>query len=489
MTVCAQCGQDNPDGFRFCGTCAAPLVAEVPSREVRKTVTAVFCDVVGSTTLGERLDAEVLRSVMARYFDVMRGAVEGHGGTVSKFIGDAVVGVFGVPQLHEDDALRAVRGAVEMQTRLVDLNVSLRVDWDVTLEARIGVSTGEVVVGSDDEALLGDVMNTAARLEAAAQPGGILVGDETWVLVADAVTGEPVDLVVKGKAVPVRAWRLGSVSQDALGHARRFDRPLVGRARELRVLTDTFARAVADRELQLVTITGEPGIGKTRLVAEFEASLDQRAETVTALRGRCLAYGDGIGFWPLAEAVKQHLAIDEASSESEVRAQLAAAVEGMPDAPWLRARLGPLVGLAGEVADRGEVFTAWQRFFDEIAAIRSLVLVFEDLHWADPAMLAFVSTSWSGPRACRSWSCARLGRNCSTSIRGGRADLRTRRRWRCGHSTGTTRHAWRRRCWWSWSRRQPRRQRWSSGAVVIRCTRRSTHDCLPIGRRTPRSNW
>jgi class 3 adenylate cyclase len=370
--------------------CAASLVVEPPPREVRKTVTAVFCDVVGSTTLGERLDPEVLRSVMARYFDVMRSAVEGHGGTVSKFIGDAVVGVFGVPQLHEDDALRAVRAAVEMQTRLVDLNASLRSDWDGALEARIGVCTGEVVVGADDQALLGDVMNTAARLEAAAQPGGILVADETWRLVADAVSGEPVDLEVRGKAAPVRAWRLAGVNQGASGHERRFDRPLVGRDRELRTLQDAFARAAADRELQLVTITGEPGIGKTRLVAEFEAALDALDQPVTRLRGRCLAYGDGIGFWPLAEAVKQHFGIDETDSEDEARARLAAGVEGMQDAPWLRARLAPLVGLPGEAGDRDEVFTAWQRFFDEVAARTPLVLVFEDLHWADPAMLAFI---------------------------------------------------------------------------------------------------
>jgi class 3 adenylate cyclase len=397
VTVCSRCGQENPDGFRFCGACAAPLAALQAARETRRTVTAVFSDVVGSTPLGERLDPEVLRSVMRSYFEVMREVVEAHGGTVSKFIGDAVVGVFGVPRLHEDDPLRAVRAAVEMQARLEDLNASLGAEWDVALETRTGIATGEVVVGADDEAVLGDVMNTAARLEAAAEPGGILVSDETWALVADAVSGEAADLVVKGKVAPVRAWRLAAIDQRAAGHERRLDRPLIGRNRELRVLRDALERAIADRYWQLVTIVGEPGIGKSRLVTEFETLLDREEAQVTRLRGRCLAYGDGIGFWPLAEALKGYLGIDESSSEEDVRGRLTACVEGMQDAPWLRARLGPLVGLAGEAAERDEVFTAWQRFFDEVAARNPLVVVFEDLHWADPAVLAFIQylAEWS----------------------------------------------------------------------------------------------
>ena len=261
----------------------------------------------------------------------------------------------------------------------------------------MGVCTGEVVVGGDDQVVLGDVMNTAARLEQAAEPGEILVADETWVLVCDAVAGESVDLVVKGKAAPVRAWRLRAVGREVSGHERRFDRPLVGREREVRILQEAFARAVEENRLQLVTIIGEPGIGKSRLLAELEEWLEGRAEAVACRRGRCLAYGDGIGFWPLAEIVKQQLEIAETDSEDQARARLAAAVEGMQDAPWLRARLAPLVGLAGEAGQREEVFTAWQRFFDEVAARTPLVLVIEDLHWADPAMLAFVQhlVEWS----------------------------------------------------------------------------------------------
>jgi class 3 adenylate cyclase len=398
VTICTQCAQVNPDGFQFCGACAAPLVSATASaREVRKTVTALFCDVVGSTPLAERLDPEDLRSVMGRYFTEMRKTAEGHGGQVVKFIGDAVLAVFGIPQLHEDDALRAVRAAVEMRMRLVHLNKSLRVEWSVELETRMGVCTGEVVVGGGDQVLLGDVMNTAARLEQAAEPGQILVGDETWALVRDAVTGESVDLAVKGKAAPVRAWRLRAVGRKLAGHQRRSDRPLVGRAREVRILKEAFARGVEESRLQLVTIIGEPGIGKSRLVAEFEKSLEGGAEAVACRRGRCLAYGDGIGFWPLAEIVKQHLEIVETDSEERARARLARAVEGMQDAPWLSARLAPLVGLPGEGGQREEVFSAWQRFFDEVAARTPLVLVIEDLHWADPAMLAFVQhlAEWS----------------------------------------------------------------------------------------------
>jgi class 3 adenylate cyclase/tetratricopeptide (TPR) repeat protein len=397
MATCARCGQANADRARFCDGCGASLESDAPIGETRKTVTAVFCDVVGSTPLGERLDPEVLRSVLRRYFEEMRDVVERHGGQVSKFIGDAVVGVFGLPHVHEDDAIRAVRAADEMRTVLAALNESLLMAWGVELASRTGVCTGEVVVGVRDEVVLGDVMNTAARLEQAAEPGEILIADETWALVRDAVVAVSADLEVKGKSAPVRAWRLRAVDREAAGHRRRFDRPLVGRERQLRTLQELLERAMAEARLQLATIIGEPGIGKSRLVAEFEHWVDARTDAVTRRRGRCLAYGDGIGFWPLAEIVRQQLAIDEADNEDLARARRAAAVEGMQDAPWLRARLAPLVGLPAEAAEREEVFTAWQRFFDEVAARTPLLLVFEDLHWADPAVFAFIQhlAEWS----------------------------------------------------------------------------------------------
>src|SRR5438477_12563102 len=203
MPTCTRCGRDNPEGFRFCGNCAAPLIAEDgPHRETRKTVTVVFCDVTGSTALGEQLDPETLRRVMARYFEAMATVLERHGGTVEKFIGDAVMAVFGIPVLHEDDALRAVRAAAEMRDALPELG----------LQARIGVMTGEVVTGTEERLATGDAVNVAARLEQAAEPGEVLIGDTTYALVRAAVEVEPVEpLALKGKAQPVPAYRLLSV--------------------------------------------------------------------------------------------------------------------------------------------------------------------------------------------------------------------------------------------------------------------------------------
>src|SRR5580765_8526694 len=233
--VCAKCEFENPDGARFCAGCGTPFEAPAPSREVRKTVTVVFCDVTGSTALGERLDPESLRHVMARYFVAMRAAIERHGGTVEKFIGDAVMAVFGVPVVHEDDALRAARAAIDMREALAGLNEDLERDYGTRLEARIGVNTGEVVTGTEERLATGDAVNVAARLEQAAAPGEILRGPETMRLLRGAVTAEELEpLELKGKAEGVWAYRL--ISVDAKELPRRPDAPLVGRRRELRVL-------------------------------------------------------------------------------------------------------------------------------------------------------------------------------------------------------------------------------------------------------------
>jgi class 3 adenylate cyclase len=222
MPTCASCGAENPDRFRFCGSCGAALAGPEAASETRKTVTVVFCDVTGSTALGERLDPEALRALLARYFERMRAVVERHGGTVEKFVGDAVMAVFGVPTLHEDDALRAVRAAVEMRDAFPALGI----------EGRIGVNTGEVVTGTAERLVTGDAVNVAARLEQAARPGEILVGAQTAALARDAVEVEELaPLELKGKSGGVPAFRLLGVAAGAPAVARRLDAPMVGRER------------------------------------------------------------------------------------------------------------------------------------------------------------------------------------------------------------------------------------------------------------------
>ena len=306
MRACPSCGAENPDEARFCMACASPLTEPARSREVRKSVTVVFCDVTGSTALGELLDPETLRRVMTRYFDTMKIAIERHGGTVEKFIGDAVMAVFGIPNVHEDDALRAVRAAVEMRDGLQDLNKELERDRGVTLASRIGVNTGEVVAGdpaAGQMLVTGDAVNTAARLEQAAAPGEILIGAETYRLTRDAVRAEHADPIpAKGKNEPVPAYRLEDVTAGAAGHQRRLDAPIVGRDRELALLRQAFERVTTDRSCHLFTVLGPAGAGKTRLVEEFAAQVEAAA---IILRGRCLAYGDGITFWPVVELVSQ----------------------------------------------------------------------------------------------------------------------------------------------------------------------------------------
>src|SRR5436190_2590337 len=274
VLTCANCGRESPDDFAFCPACAAPLAPPAAQHETRRTVTVVFCDVTGSTAMGERLDPESLRRVMSRYFDEMRAALERHGGTVEKFIGDAVMAVFGVPNVHEDDALRAVRAAGEMREALVVLNKELERDHGVSLAARIGVNTGEVVAGDPQGQTLvtGDAVNVAARLEQAAEPGTILLGEQTFRLVHFAVDVEPVAPVdAKGKTERVVAHRLVRVFEGAAPFQRRLDAPLVGRNEELAALERAYAHARADRSCRLVTLLGVPGIGKTRLTREFAA--------------------------------------------------------------------------------------------------------------------------------------------------------------------------------------------------------------------------
>ena len=257
MSICSSCGLANPKAARFCNACGASLASQEELREQRKTVTVLFCDVTGSTALGESTDAEALRAILARYFERMKAIVESHGGSVEKFVGDAVMAVFGVPVVHENDALRAVRAAVAMRAALPELGV----------QARIGVNTGEVVTGTAERLATGDAVNVAARLEQAASPGEILIGDETVRLVREAVEIEAVEpLAVKGKVEPVLAHRLLSVHEPP---GRRLEAPMVGRERELAHVRAAFAEAVATKSCRLFTVVGEAGVGKSRLVREF----------------------------------------------------------------------------------------------------------------------------------------------------------------------------------------------------------------------------
>src|SRR5581483_9970765 len=332
----------------------------------RKTVTVLFADVVGSTPLGEARDPEVVRSMMERYFEGMSTVIARHGGTVEKYIGDAVMAVFGVPSAHEDDALRAVRAAVEMRDALAELNREL----PEALAVRTGVNTGPVVVGEGRTLATGDAVNVAARLQQAAAPSEILVGEATHALVRDAVVAEPVgDLSLKGKTQDTAAWRLLAVLPDAPGRTRRFDTPLVGREDELAMLRQAFSRVVARRGCHLFTILGPAGVGKSRLAREF---VGPAADEATVVVGRCLPYGEGITYWPLREIVRSLGG--------------AASTLGPSDAAILDAAVGDGRAAAGPE----ETALAFRRLVEQSARSKPLVLTFEDIHWAEPALLALV---------------------------------------------------------------------------------------------------
>ncbi len=401
MIVCSACGHENLEEARFCNSCGQALATASESREERKTVTVVFADLVGSTARAESLDPEDVRALLSTYHARVRHELEAHGGTVEKFIGDAVVAVFGAPLAHEDDPERAVRAALAIQDAIAELNEA---QPELELEVRIGVNTGEALVALEarpeagEGMVSGDVINTAARLQSAAEPGGILVGDQTYRATERAIDyaeHEPVQ--AKGKAEPVVAWLALStrssfgVEDVAVGRA-----PLVGREREVALLADALARVRSDARPQLITLVGVPGIGKSRLVHELSEIVDADPELITWRRGRSLPYGEGVTYWALGEIVKAQAGILESDDAAVASAKLGRVVADLvsdgTEAAWVERQLKPLVGLPGGEGrpSRDESFTAWRRLLEALAEERPTVLVFEDLHWADDDLLDFV---------------------------------------------------------------------------------------------------
>ncbi len=363
----------------------------MPQREERKTVTVLFADVTGSTGLGERLDPESLRRVMSRYFADMSSVLERHGGSVEKFIGDAVMAVFGVPVLHEDDSVRAVRAAAEMRAVLASLNEDLQHDHGVTLRVRTGINTGEVVVGdlvAGQAFVTGDAVNVAARLEQSAEPGEILIGEDTFRLVRDVVEADSVDpLSVRGREEPVRAYRLLDVRETEGWPARSIRSPLVGRVAELARIWEAYDAMVRDGTCHLVTVLGAAGVGKSRFVHEF---LDGLGEQVTALSGRCLPYGEGITFWPVGELVRQACGIPADAPHTEARARLADRLRGQERADRIVEGVAGVIGLAGASGTPEETFWATRRFLEVLAGERPPIVVFDDVHWGEPTFLDLV---------------------------------------------------------------------------------------------------
>jgi class 3 adenylate cyclase/tetratricopeptide (TPR) repeat protein len=387
VQTCRKCGEKSPEGANFCPACGTALNREpAQAREARKPVTVVFADVAGSTRLGEQLDPESLRRIMSRYFETASEALQRHGATVEKFIGDAVMAVFGVPAVHEDDALRAVRAAVEMREAVEALNSELERERGVRIQIRTGVNSGEVVAGepSDGQMLVtGDAVNVAARLEQAAGPGEILIGEKTRQLVRDAVRVDPVgSLAVKGKESGVLAWRLVEVLDHAPPLARRLDSPLIGRERELAQLRQAFGHAFEERRIYLFTVLGVAGIGKSRLAAELTATVSDAADIVV---GRCLPYGEGITFWPLVEIVR-----DLIGEAEDPRSAIAEVVADEDDADMIAERIAAALGRSESAASAEETFWAVGKLFAALARVRPLVVVLEDIHWGEPTFLDMI---------------------------------------------------------------------------------------------------
>ena len=393
VTICPNCGHENESGAKFCSQCGTALVeARAAGGTERKVVTVLFADLVGFTSRAERLDPEDVQAVLAPYHQRLRYELERWGGTVEKFIGDAVVALFGAPVARENDPERAVRAALAIR------------DWiaeEGKLQVRIAVNTGEALVKLDarpesgEGMAAGDVVNTTARLQTAAPTNGILAGETTYRATSETIEYREHPAVdAKGKEEPVPVWEViearARFGVDLTPEART---PLVGRDRELEQLVATLARARQQRSPELVTLIGVPGIGKSRLVGELFQSIERGGQLTYWRQGRSLPYGEGVSYWALAEMVKAQAGILETDTDDDVEAKLARAVEQLieEDADWVLSHLRPLVGQAGDAAgSQEEAFAAWRRFFEALAEEHAVVLVFEDIQWADDGLLDFV---------------------------------------------------------------------------------------------------
>ncbi len=398
MLTCPRCGEENPERARFCLNCGEPL-AGADRRKERKFATALFADLVGSTTLAEREDPEVIQSVVGRAFDRLAEEVGRYEGLLEKFMGDAVLAVFGVPRAHEDDAERAVRAAIEMQAVLSELNRTFAAEGKPELQMRIGVEAGEVLVdverasGPRDRMLTGDAVNTAARLQTAAEPGRVLVGPGVFAATKDVIEYRelpPLDL--KGKAEPVPAWEALRIRAKQRGERPQLgmEARLVGRDEELSVLKQTFRRAQSEGRPALVTVVGPAGVGKTRLARELERHVEGLPEFVYWRRGRCLAYGN-TSYSALADAIKAQCEILEDDATDVALKKVEQAVRELFGDTSLVREIAALVG-AGDPNSLGreELFDAWRRFLERLSARYPLVLLFEDIHWADEGLLDFI---------------------------------------------------------------------------------------------------
>jgi class 3 adenylate cyclase/tetratricopeptide (TPR) repeat protein len=377
----------NPDDAASCRRCATRLSPAPLPATARKVVTVLFSDVSGFTALGERLDPESLQHLMGRWFGETRRIIEHHDGTIEKYMGDAVMAVFGAPVVHEDDAVRAARAALDMHTTLVRLNDELARRWGVRLAIHTGLNTGEVVIGTapgGDLSTVGDVVNVAQRLEAAAPPGTVLIGDDTARDLRNVAQLDAVDrLELKGKSLTVKAWRLVSVASEFAPAPTRPSPPFVGRERELEFLRRVFNEAAASQEPRLVTVVGPAGIGKSRLV---RALLDEVESRGIVAVGRCLPYGDGITYWPIAEIVRT---LAGAPTENAV-AELVDDDSPNGEAELIAAHVSRATGFARGAVSGEEAQWAVRKLMERIAEKRPLVVVVEDIQWAEPVLLDLI---------------------------------------------------------------------------------------------------